>query len=68
MFVPPPATVALNVVVDESDTKVLVPAPDVTALGNVATVYTVDAVLVKLITIPKALFSWLKYKRNTLAN
>ena len=66
VFVPPAATVVLNVVIDESDTKVLVPAPATTGSGSVATVYTVEAVVILVISTPKALLSWLKNKRKML--
>jgi hypothetical protein len=42
---PPPATVVLNVVIEESDTNVLAPTPAIAASGNVLTVYIVDDVL-----------------------
>jgi hypothetical protein len=57
VFVPPAATVALKVVTDESDTKVRIPAPATTGSGNVATVYTVEVMVIFVINIPKALLS-----------
>jgi hypothetical protein len=63
---PPPATVVLNVVTDESDTKVLAPAVAVTALGKSATLYTFVERLSTVTKEFKLLLVWLKYKRKTL--
>jgi hypothetical protein len=68
VFAPPPATVVLNVVTEESDTNVLAPAIEVTALGKSATLYTVVESIVGVIKELNAPLSWLKYKRKTLEN
>ena len=66
MFDPLPTTVALNVVVLESDTNVLCPA--VVALGKSATLYTVVERMNEVVKEFSVPFNWLKYKRKILAN